>query len=105
MSRRSPEKDLQRQILTALRSLGFWAGDMSQPRRTMMPVGLPDIYAQHAGWKIRLWVEVKTPTGRLTHHQRAWHEHERAAGGTVIVARSVSDVVGAVQQLMQDRAA
>ncbi len=29
-----------------------------------------------------LWVEMKTPTGKLEDHQRRWHEAERAKGFT-----------------------
>ena len=100
-----PEKAIQADILKELRRLGCYAADMSQPRRSMMPLGLPDIYWRHEGWGVHGWIEVKAPTGRLTTHQRAWHEGERAAGGNVAVAYSVGDALRAVEDAKRRRAA
>src|SRR5690606_35729707 len=64
----------------------------------MMTAGIPDLYARHPRWKLRLWIEVKTPRGRVRPAQAAWIEAERAAGGHAIVARSVSDVLDALRE-------
>lgn len=91
--RNQPEKQVQREITKNLRMLGFDVNDLSQPRRTMLPRGLPDLYVRHGRWKIRLWIECKAGRGRPSFDQVAWHEEERAAGGTVVVAWCWSDVL------------
>ncbi|MEM6327433.1 MAG: VRR-NUC domain-containing protein [Bacteroidota bacterium] len=92
------EKQIQRDIIRALRSLGFQVDDMSQPRASMMPVGLPDLRVRHIHWKIRGWMEVKTPNGRVTPGQEQWHETERMAGGTVAVVHSVEEALATVAE-------
>ena len=42
-------------------------------------------------WAV-LWVEVKTPNGRIDKHQREWHAAARRRGRPCVVARSVGDV-------------
>ena len=64
----------------------------------MITRGVPDLYARSEKYGIRLWLEVKTPIGRLSPYQEAWHASERAAGGDVVVVRSVSEVITALQQ-------
>lgn len=86
------EKVVQSRIAKALRDLGFTVNDLTQPRRTMMPLGLPDLYVRHPRFG-RFWVEVKRPGEKPRPTQLAWHEDERACGGTVIVATSVADVL------------
>jgi hypothetical protein len=39
-----------------------------------------------------LSIEVKTPTGRLSHEQATWRAAVLKAGGIAVVARSVEDV-------------
>src|SRR5690606_34125804 len=97
--RAAPEKRLQQQIRRALEMLGFDVTSTSQPQRAMMTAGIPDLYARHQRWRIRLWIEVKTPKGRIRPAQAAWIEAERAAGGHAIVARSVGDVLDALREL------
>ena len=97
--RAAPEKRLQWEIRRELQKLGCEVCDMTQPRATMLPLGLPDLYARHPRWKLRLWIEVKTPRGRVRPAQAAWIEAERAAGGHAIVARSVGDVLDALRDL------
>ena len=93
------EKELEASIIAALRSLGCHVTKFSQPRATKQTEGIPDLYARHAAWGIRLWLEVKTHRGRVRPAQAAWHEAERAAGGTVVVVRSPSDAVEALRGL------
>lgn len=93
MTMRQPEKAIQRDIVRALSRLGFHVDDMSQPRASMMPRGLPDLRARHPRWRTSLWIEVKTPTGRVSRDQQQWHELERTAGGTVLVTRSVDELL------------
>lgn len=95
--RRQPEKRIQADIRRALAALGFVVHDMSQPRRSMMPEGLPDLYAVHERWRLRGWIEVKTPTGRVRPTQVEWQRLERASGGNSDIARSVEDALRIVQ--------
>lgn len=95
--RAAPEKRLQWEIRRALETMGFDVTSTSQPQRAMMTAGIPDLYARHPRWRIRLWIEVKTPRGRVRPAQAAWIEAERAAGGHAIVARSVGDVLDALR--------
>lgn len=91
--RGAPEKRLQWEIRRALETLGFDVTSTSQPQRAMMTAGIPDLYVRHPGWQIRLWIEVKAGRNKPTPAQLAWHEAERAAGGVVVVAYSVEDVL------------
>lgn len=92
--RTSPEKRVQRRVIRALQDLGFWAMDMSQPRRSMMPVGLPDIYALHGRYG-SIWIEVKAPKrGKkpeqmLSVGQEGWHAAAREYGQRVVTVDSV----------------
>lgn len=89
------EKVLYEQVVKAFRDLGFDVIRLAQPRRSMVDLGLPDLYARYArgGRAARFWVEVKTPQGVVSDWQRLWHEAERAAGGEVYVVRSVDQVI------------
>lgn len=89
---RRPEKQIEAEIIRNLRILGFGVTKTSQPRPSMMTLGVPDLYAVHAGWRLRFWVEVKAGTNQPSPAQLAWHAQERAAGGHVLVAWSWSDV-------------
>jgi len=97
--RGAPEKRVQAAIRRALSVLGFQVYDLTQPRATKMPIGLPDLYARHRGWRIRLWIEVKAGRRQPTPAQAAWIADEREAGGHAIVARSVGDVLDALREL------
>lgn len=91
-SRGLTEKQVQRNVTLALRAFGFAVTDYSQPRATKQTPGIPDLYGQHAAWRLRVWVEVKTAKGKTSPAQERWHAQERAAGGTVLVVRSASDL-------------
>jgi hypothetical protein len=52
--------------------------------------GIPDLVAIRSGQTV--WIEVKTPHGRLSAHQQAWLQDLEDHGGWWIVARSVEDV-------------
>lgn len=93
------EKQIQQDIRSALLTVGFDVVSFSQPRATMQSVGIPDLYARHMAWGLRVWVEVKTPKGKLSLDQKVWHEIERAAGGIVIVGRSAKDVIDQIAEI------
>lgn len=77
---------------------GFHVTDLSVrrsgPGRGGMTVepGVPDAYLQHPALGLRTWVEYKLPGGTPRAEQRAWHQHERAAGGDVWLVRTLRDV-------------
>lgn len=52
--------------------------------------GVPDLTAIRGGQTV--WIEVKTPKGRLSKHQEAWLQDLEDHGGWWIVARSIEDV-------------
>lgn len=95
----SPEKAVQQAVTRFLAALGYVVSDMSQPRASMQTAGLPDLYAMHPRLGHALWVEVKTPKGRVSPAQTAWHDAARRAGQTVVVARSASDLVEPLRAL------
>jgi len=86
------EKEIQSDIRRLLELHGYQVDDMSQPRRSMMPVGLPDLRARHVKREERFWVEVKRPGNAPTSAQREWHEAEREAGGEVYVVTSAAQM-------------
>lgn len=53
--------------------------------------GLADLYCLRDGRSV--WIEIKTPQGRLSRHQRAFKDAIEAHGGEYVVARSVEDVM------------
>ena len=57
-----------------------------------MTPGMPDLHIP----ALRLWIEMKTPTGTVSKVQREIHERLKACGQTVAVCRSVEDVRAAV---------
>lgn len=52
--------------------------------------GIADLYALKNGRSV--WIEVKTPAGRLSEHQEKFRDEVLAHGGEYLVARSVEDV-------------
>jgi len=51
--------------------------------------GTPDLFCP----ALNLWLEVKTPAGRLSKEQRAWHAKAKRLGVVVVVVRSVRAAV------------
>lgn len=87
------EKHIEAEIIYNLRTLGFMVTKTSQPRPSMLTRGIPDLYAAHPKWGVRFWIEVKRPGKAPSVWQRVWHQIERDAGGSVIVATSTGDVL------------
>lgn len=96
----NPESDIYSSILKYLEARGVIAYRVNSGAvRTQnggffrgAPAGHPDIVAilPPAG---RLWyIEVKTATGKLSDHQRAFIERAEQAGALVTIARSIDDV-------------
>ena len=97
--RKSPEKALDAAVTRDLRALGCVVVNTSQPRASMVTRGLPDKLILHTGWKLALWVELKSARGRTSPEQDALHAALRASGHAVVVARSTADVLGALRAL------
>lgn len=97
--RRPLEKHVEADIIKALDNMGFAVTKTSQPRPSMLTLGIPDLYAAHPVWGIRCWIEVKRPGGKTSAHQEAWHAAERAAGGTVFVADGVRSLLHELKAL------
>jgi hypothetical protein len=117
--RRQPEREIQQQIVRLLKSLGADVWVLGTTRRrgdyqgTMMTAGIPDLYVvmpEHS-WitefgkapestrsvatvlPTALWIEVKSPTGRLTAAQK--HFQVRCiSAGVRHVAGGLDEVYG-----------
>jgi VRR-NUC domain len=97
------EGQIAGQIVQALRLIGCTVSSTQQRRRSKQTIGLPDLYAVHEAWGVRCWIEVKTPEGRVSRAQQAWHDAERAAGGIVLVCRSAEDALEQIAALPRRR--
>lgn len=93
------EKAIEADIIRNIRQLGAFVVKMSQPRRTMVTEGTPDLLILWGRFNVALWVEVKRPGGKLRTMQAVWHREARAAGQTVIVASSTADVIRELQRM------
>jgi hypothetical protein len=102
------ETALSKSIQAALRGLGFRvlrlpAGHYRGAGGSRVQVGeagMPDLLVLGVGW-----LEVKTPTGRLSAEQRAWHQEAADLGEFVAVVRSVQDAVATVRAWAAERRA
>jgi len=90
--RGQPEKGVEHAVDQALLQFGFDVTRLSQARASKQTPGIPDRYARHPRWGLRVWIEVKAGTNTLSRHQKAWHTAERAAGGHVLTVWSVEDL-------------
>lgn len=93
------EKAIEAEIIDNLRTLGFLVTKTSQPRPSLITRGVPDLYAAHPKWAVRFWIEVKRPGNVPSAYQTAWHQTERAAGGSVVVAHSTAEVLDHIRSL------
>lgn len=79
------EKDHQRVVVDALTTLGYLTYHTYDSRRSNP--GFPDLVAVHPGKGRRLFVELKTATGKLTADQLRWLGALALSGGDVHVVR------------------
>lgn len=106
--RKNPETLLQKEIVTALRSLHLWVvrvpgqGTMQHvgPGRAVLKAsemaGFPDLLVLGPEG-LTAWLEVKTPTGRLSPGQKARHDRLATLSHTVAVVRSAEQAVSVLQ--------
>lgn len=92
--RENPETIITRQIREMLRLIGIdmvkiWGGPM-------MERGFPDLVGEIPPGGRALYIEVKTPKGRLSEEQEAFLERKRSRGAVAFVARSPHDAIKAL---------
>lgn len=97
-----PEARISKDIRDFLRTLGFAVYSLEQgyrPERggTRQTPGLPDLYAMGKGFG--MWIEVKTPKGKLRASQELFRDEARANGVNWHCWRSVSDAVEWAKEL------
>ena len=71
-----------------------------QQKQRSLPLGHPDLI-MIAGGKV-LFLEWKSPAGRLEPDQVAWHRAARAAGATVLVCCDPAEACATVAGLLQE---
>lgn len=99
------ERDIERQLIDALtlhgwkilRTNKFCSGNAVVVQGAIEP-GMPDLQARRIYrpdsydlWEI-LWIEVKTPAGKVSQAQAAWHQEARMRGERVLIARGLEDI-------------
>lgn len=84
-----PEQAIRLEIKRLLKQLGFAVWDMEQNRPTRQTPGFSDLVV--IGHGLILFVECKTPKGRLSDYQRVFGEAVTSNGGTYLIWRSVND--------------
>lgn len=89
------EKEVQRAIKSALRTLGFSVWDTSQPFKAAIMPGLPDLFATGRG--VCVWIECKSAKGKQTDAQRVFQGAVEANGGLYFIGR---DEVGAAKWVL-----
>jgi len=99
------EREIQASVKDVLELEGYQVDDMSQPRRSMMPLGLPDLRARHPKLGVRFWTEVKRPGEEPSEDQDRWHAVEIAAGGIVYVVDSAELMLMQCQRIKEQRIA
>lgn len=81
------EAQIERKLVAAVRSTGGMCLKWSSPGTA----GVPDRICLMPDGRV-LFVEVKTPTGRLSSVQVAMHRRMSAIGHSVAVVRSVAEI-------------
>lgn len=97
-ARNGSEKLLDARVTRALRQLGFLVSRFQQPRRSGITAGVPDLFVAHRRTG-GFWVELKTPSGRLSSAQEEWIRAHEEAGVKTIVVRSVLDLLRRLREL------
>lgn len=99
------ETALSRTIRKGLTQLGYWVIRVQSGIIEAKPYkgkkrfihcaepGTPDLYLPG----INIWLEVKTPKGRLSPEQKRWHARAQAEGARVAVVRSLDESLDVVR--------
>lgn len=93
------ESQIQRQIVDYLQYTGWlvlqtYLGS-NRGGSVWMTKGLPDICAIKNGRHV--WLEIKTPAGRVKPEQEILHQQLRAHGAEIYVVRSLEDCIKALE--------
>ena len=104
------EAQLLRSVLDALRMLpslchalrlnaGATVIQTGETRRMIRGCepGTPDILVMLDGGRC-VWLELKTPNGRVTQTQRSWHALAARRGHRVVIVRTVHEAIDAVRR-------
>ena len=83
------EAQIRQDIKRLLKALGFAVWDTEQNRPTRVTAGLSDLIAM--GHSLILFIECKTPKGRLTDAQHIFCQEVERNGGIYVIWRSASD--------------
>lgn len=84
------ESDIQRQIKEYLQWHGWYVIKIHQSLGSYR--GIADLYALKDGQHV--WIEVKTPKGRLSEAQEKFRQDIISHGGKYLVARGIEDLGG-----------
>ena len=82
------ESDIQRDIKTYLQYKGWFVVKIHQSMGSYK--GIADLSCTKDGRHV--WVEVKTPRGRMSGHQERFRDDVVRHGGEYVVARGIEDV-------------
>lgn len=90
--KRHPERDFQNQLIKLAKRLGYIV-HAERPARTrnswVTPIqgspGFPDIFLVHILTKVRVWIECKSETGRVSPQQDVWITLLKKSGETVFI--------------------
>lgn len=65
--------------------------------------GMADIHAEFLinGMPVSVWLEVKTKTGKLSHHQKVFRDGVKSYGGFYFIVRSIDDVLEAFDSVFK----
>jgi hypothetical protein len=94
------EADLMRSIMIALSNdghfvcranVGLFFTQDGRPIRSGLPVGFSDIFGNRMGDAKAFYLEVKTPTGKVTTEQMAFINAMKIRGAIAGVVRSIED--------------
>ncbi len=88
VDQRLPENQIQSMIIQMLRQFGWFVVKIHQSLGSYK--GIADLYVLKDGRSI--WIEVKTPRGRLSEHQERFRDDVGVHGGEFIVARGIDDI-------------
>lgn len=83
------EGDIQRSIMDYLRLRDWFVVKIHQSLGSYK--GIADLVATKDG--VTLWIEVKTPSGKQSEHQKTFESDIVSHGGRYMVARSVDEVM------------
>lgn len=86
------EKDVERQLDRLMQTLGWKVIRLSQPRRSMVSIGLPDRRYLSSVHRHSFWCEVKRPGGKQSDKQKEFQAMVESAGDDY--------VLGGVQEVM-----